>query len=263
MLLRSILLAAILLALMPAKKALSVTNSPFNGVWLMDVDSLLAASDPDVFVVTDGKFSRGTGENLVTVKADGRFHQVRSDPEPYTIAAMIVNRRRLRTEDRKNGEVVYRAKYDVTADGNTLTTEMLSYDRPDHQPVKTTGTFRRIGAAPRVGNLLSGRWRPTRWVRDKHYLTEVIRIDGDRFRSDRGGGLRYEATIGGPPATVPGGNGEVSVTMPSARVVKLRWFDQGKPTFSLTMTMLPGDQVVDVQGRRSDGTATHWRLRRQ
>lgn len=240
-----------------------LANSPFNGAWLMDIQSVLATADPDIFLIENSVFTRGKGDDPVTAKIDGRFHRVRDGREPYELAVTVLDRRRVRTVDRDNGKIIYRINYAVAADGRTLTSETIAYNRPDGRPVRTIATFRRIGQPPRTGALLSGRWQPIRMTRGKKYLTEVLRIERDHFSSVRGGGLRYEATIGGPSVKLPGDGGEVAVKMPSPRVVVLDWSDGGTPTFSLTMTLLANNRTIEARGRRADGTSTYWLMRKQ
>ena len=235
--------------------------SPFNGSWLIDVPSAIKDAEQESFAIKNGIFSRGEGTSNLIVKADGRFHPISSDDYVDAVAVTIVSPSKVRELDRFKGKLVYSVVYTVSPDGNTMTRKVVDFSNPDHRPVPTTVTHRRVGRPQRAGSLVSGRWATVGVTTTRDHLTETIELNGTRFSSSGPGGAGYDAMIGGPPVPMRGdaASARVAVNMPNDRTIVVNMSLKGISTVLMTMTLLPDDRTINVTARRlSDGVDSSW-----
>lgn len=241
-------------------------TSPFNGTWLIDIPSSIADAEPETYVVGHRRFRRGGTKSGVAVRADGRFHKIPSDGYVDEVAVLLLGPRTVRELDHLNGKLVYDVIYSVSADGRTMTRSLTDYSKPDGHPVPTTVTHRRVGAPRRGVPLLSGRWRVASLATTKSHLTEVLKLDGDRFTMSGPGGVGYAARIGGQPVPMVGdaADARAAVAMPDERNIVVEMSRGGEATATMKMTMQPGQRTIRVAARRRDESSdTTWLMHRQ
>lgn len=256
-------LSAILLA------APQAASSPFNGTWLMDLSSVTKDSKPEHLAIERGIFSRGDPKSALKARADGSFHRISGDDRYVdAVAVTILNRRQVRELDRLNGKLVYSVDYDVSPDGNSMIKKVVDFSKPDHKPIPTTITYRRVGQPQRVGSLVSGRWQTVSLATTQGHLTETIKLNATQLSNRGPGGWGFDALIGGPPVPIDGdaADARVAIEMPNDRTIIQKMSLGGKPTAALlvTMTLQPDHRTITVKSRRmSDGDEKTWVLRKQ
>lgn len=240
-------------------------SSPFNGIWLADIPSNKDAK-PERFSLRRGLFSRGDAKSGLTVKADGGFHPVSSDGYVDAVAFTVPGPNKGRELDRFKGKLVYSVAYTVSADGSTMTRKVVDFSKPDHKPIPTTITQRRIGRPKRSGSPLSGQWRTVGVTTTRAHLTRSLRLTGTRFSISGPGDAGYEAVVGGPPVPMEGdaADARVAVTMPNDRTIVIHMARLAVPTVVMTMTLLPDDRTIKVSALRlSDGVDINWLMHKQ
>jgi hypothetical protein len=241
-------------------------SSPFNGTWLMDLDSMKLPPEITTFSLRSGVFSRAEQGPGFVVKADGRIHRIASDNYVDAVAVTVLGARRVREIDRLNGRLAYSVTYNVPVDGRTMTARVVDFGKPDGKPIPTVTTYSRISRPEPGGSPLSGRWRKIGATTTRGHLTENFRLDGSRFSNAGPGGYGYDALIGGPPAPVRGDapTAQTAVTMPDDRTIVEHKYLNGTLTITKTMTLLPDGRTIKVVGQRQGETASRtWLLHKQ
>nr|WP_299851245.1 hypothetical protein [Sphingomonas bacterium] len=240
-------------------------SSPFNGTWLMDLASIERPPEIKTISLKGGVFARAAQGLGFAVKADGHAHGLSRDNYVDAVAVTVLGPRQVREIDRLHGKVIYVVTYSVSADGRTMTEQVVDFGRPDHQPIPTTSTWVRIGRVE-AGSPLSGRWRATGATTTRGHRTHVFTLVGERFSSTGPGGSGYDAIIGGPPVPDKGdaATAQAAVTMPDDHTIVERGFVDGAQTITKTMTLLPdGRSIRVVMKRLSDSAVITWMLRRE
>jgi hypothetical protein len=236
--------------------------SPFNGRWTIDLSSSRAAPEPVEITLRGGRFTRREGQTSVTVPADGRVHPIRSDTYLDAIAVILRGRGQIDELDLFHGKPAYRVTY--TASPTRMRSTATDLSKPDGKPVLTTLRYRRLGAPGRNVSLVAGRWRQEAVETSRALLTETFRLAGGRFSDARVGGAGFDAMVGGPAVPIRGDAGQVAITMPDARTIVERMSIGGKPSFTLTLRLLPGDRAIAAVGQRpGERVGPRYLLRRQ
>ena len=235
---------------------MSVSSSPFNGIWQIDVPSAVQDAELETFAVTGGSFSRGPMDARITIKSDGRRDKIPSDGYVDEVAVSVIGRRAVKETDRLGGKIVYTVLYNVSSDGRTLIQKVTDLSKPDHKPVPTLIRHRRVGAVPVAGSLVSGKWQPIGLVTTNSHLTEVITLTEGRFSSRGPGGYGYSAKIGGDPVPIKGdaADARAAVRMTNERSVVVTMSRHDVATVVMTMTVDATGRTIQVTARRSDET---------
>ena len=109
-----------LLALVLLASATLLAQSPFDGTWMMKLDTAKLPSKPDKYTVSNNNYECLTCVPKVEVKADGTDQKVTGHPYYDTIAVRIVDASSIEIIEKKDGKVMYTDKSTVSADGKTL-----------------------------------------------------------------------------------------------------------------------------------------------
>jgi hypothetical protein len=241
-------------------------TSPFNGAWLMDVDTSYDGSEPAVIFLRQGLFTRGDPSSSVKVKADGRFHRLSDGNYVDEIAIAVVDQYHVNEIDRYKGRIVYTVNYVASADGNTMFSKTTDHSKPNHKPVITRVTHKRIDTHRPGESLVSGQWRIIAVKTTRAHRTSTFKVTTSRFSTFEVGGSGFDATIGGPPVPIRGDaeTGRVAITMPDDRTIIKHLSISGAPTATVTMVLLPGDRTIKATIRRTGAKSDFsWILHKQ
>jgi hypothetical protein len=241
-------------------------GSPFNGTWLMDVDSIRGPTQTQTLSLRNGVFSRGDPASTVRVKADGLFHAIPSDGYVDAVAVIVVSPREVREINRLRGKMIYSIVYRISADGAVLSQQIIDYSKRDHKPIPTTIVYRRDGRPTRGVSQISGAWKTVKVATTRDHLAESLQLSGRRLSSSGPGGYGFDAEIGGPPVPIRGDadTGRVSVEMPNEHIIVEHLSLNGAATVDVTMTLRPDGRTIQVSAtRRKDKSISSWVLHRQ
>src|ERR1035437_4060145 len=115
-----------LLMLMPV---LAMAQSPFDGTWKIDMNSLQFPKKPDVYLLQNGMYECKTCVPPINIKADGQDQKVTGHPYFDSMAIKVVNDHEIEETDKKNGKTVATSTTTVSSDGNTV---MFSFSDSSH-----------------------------------------------------------------------------------------------------------------------------------
>lgn len=209
-------------------------NSPFDGVWVADLDTQSGLAR-DVYLVADGNYSCATCEPPRSYRADAKPHRVPGDPDVVSESVSITGPRTIVTH-------IVAQSLDCTT---TMTVadddQTATYVSLDHRP-GISGVLRTVYLARRTARTLagthpvSGTWQGIRYVEvPKEVWTTVLRVSGNRFSYSTPLGSSFTTLIGGGyvPLKVGGDDGTtVSVRRTAQRKIKERMKQAGKLIWS-------------------------------
>jgi hypothetical protein len=110
-----------LLVLLMLWAATAFAQSPFDGTWMIDSDSMTVAEKPSVYLVAKGMI-RGVGcAGNVEIKADGDDQKIPKGSYRDTANARIVDANTIEIICKKAGKTMFTETDTVSPDGNMLT----------------------------------------------------------------------------------------------------------------------------------------------
>jgi hypothetical protein len=168
-----------LLALMLLVSATLFAQTPFDGTWVMKLDTAKLPAKPDKYTLTNNKYECLTCVPKVEVTADGTDQKVTGHPYFDTVAVHVVDASSVEIIEKKDGKVMYTDKESVSPDGKTLADKFT--DNTGTQTVTGEVTSKRVSAAPAGSHAISGAWRQEKF----------------NTMSDNGLKVKYEGTENG------------------------------------------------------------------
>src|SRR6266478_6560404 len=99
----------------------SFAQSPFDGTWMIDSDSMTVPEKLVVYLVADGMIRGVSCAGNVEMKADGNDHDIPKGSYWDTANARIVDGSTVETVCKKAGKTMYTETDTVSPDGNMLT----------------------------------------------------------------------------------------------------------------------------------------------
>ena len=146
-----------MLALAPVITFAAATMTPFDGTWKAKLDATHFSKKPDVFDVTNGKYTCSSFVPAIAIKANGTDQAVTGHDYYDTVSVKVLNKNSLRIVRNKAVKVIYEGTNTVSADGNTLDHKFSDLSGPQ----EATGefTFKRIAPGPAGSHAASGSWQ--------------------------------------------------------------------------------------------------------
>ena len=217
---------------------LAIAQSSMNGTWKVDVDTLPMSTAPLVWLLKDGRYQCKSCMPPIDVKADGQ-----DQPTPGqsydTISVRILDDHTVREIEKKNGQIDSDETFTVSADGNTVTDEFVSWK----------ATMTRMTSGPTGSHALSGTWRPVKMesVSDVGLLI-TYRLEGDTLTMSRPTGLSYKAKLDGTVAPYQGDPEKHSVSVRRVDANTIEETDElnGKPTSVERLTVAPDGKSMTI-----------------
>ncbi len=153
-------------------------QSPFDGTWKINLNTVQFPEKPQVLVLQNGTYQCPTCDPKINVKADGTDQPIKGNKAVDTVAVKILDDKRVEFTDKKAGKVVESSKLIVSADGKTMTIEFTAYPAASKQPFTGKETLVRIAAGPSGSHAVSGSWRTQKLASEKA-LTITIKSSSD------------------------------------------------------------------------------------
>jgi len=231
-----------------------------SGTWTFDTASLKFEGKPDQYLLQGGTYKCDTCIPPLMVAADGAFHPVADRPYYDSISVKTVDDRTVEFRRQKGGKDVSSSRWQVSEDGNVLTTKFVDMNTPNNR-IEGSNTAKRVGAAPAGAHAISGQWTPDRLQEySKEALDTTFAVDGNRVTMN-GQGQSYTAEIGGPAVAVqndPGGT-MIAVTREGANGIRETATRGGKEVgISTFVPSADGQSINGTFTDPRDGSKTSW-----
>ncbi len=227
--------------------------SPFDGTWVDDLSSQVAADHADVYLVADGAYRCDSCAPPRAYPADGKPRQVPGDPETLSESVAVAGPRTIVTRI-VSAEMVRETTMTVADDDKTATYVALDQWPGLAERLRTEYLARRVAQTPAGAHPVSGSWLAVRYVQvPEAYRSITLRDSGDGLSRSNFRHGRYTAKYGGPPVPLQGlstkGDFTVTVSKPDerTRVETIRL--NGKPVVERTFRLSPDGQTMETAAR--------------
>ncbi len=202
----------LLLTLMLLASATLFAQTPFDGTWMMKLDTAKLPTKPDKYTVNNNKYECLTCVPKVEVKADGTDQKVTGHPYYDTIAVHVVDASSVEIIRKKDGKVMSTDKETVSSDGKTLNDKFT--DTTGTQPVTGEVTSMRVSSGPTGSHAMSGAWRTSKvdTVSDNG-LTVTYQGTADGLKMSDPNGNSYDAKFDGKDYPINGDPGHTMVSL--------------------------------------------------
>jgi len=168
-----------------------LAQSPFDGAWVVKLDSVHVSNRPEDYLLQNGTYECATCVPRLDVKADAKDYPVAGSPYFSHISVRVLDNNSVEITEKKSGKIVYSETDTVSPDGNTLTQKISDSAAPSGQPVTAEETYTRLKQGPAGSNEVSGLWR----------------AESIKNISENGITVTYHSIPGGLQALNPNGEG--------------------------------------------------------
>jgi hypothetical protein len=239
-----------------AAPAAATGADPINGTWKTDLASIKIDARPDQLLLKGGQFSCPTCTPPIAVAADGAFHPV---DRPYAdhMSVKVDDDHNVTRTNQKGGKTTYQQKFNVSADGNTLTVNFS--DTSGTKPVNGTYSETRAAPAPAGAHAISGSWKPSAPTNvSDEGLTVTISADNDMLHVSTPAGQSYDAKLDGTETPIKGDIGGTTASVKKLGAGSYQETDkrQGKVTDVITMTVGADGKLSFKDENKLDGSTT-------
>ncbi len=187
--------------------------SPFDGTWKIDVGTAQPPDKPNDFLLQNGSYSCHSCAAPFTVPADGAPHTISGDPYVDSVAIKVVDAHAIVETETKAGKTQWVYTMRVSADGQSMTTEMIDTSAGNGVPARGTFHQTRTKDAPAGAHLVSGMWRTTKYEGfSDSAIVFTLKTDGDSFSFSQPTGQFWTAPLGGPAVSYKGDPGITTVS---------------------------------------------------
>ena len=238
----------------------AAAGTGIDGTWKADLASVQIESEPEQFLLQDGKFSCTTCIPAYEVAADGEFHPV---DRPYSDGMSVKGDYDHNVTDtaRKGETVVGTTHYAVSEDGKTLTIDFTDSSVPNATPVTGNLTQNRTADGPAGSHAVSGSWQMAQYnnVSDEG-LTMTFKVDGDKVSLSTPSGIGYDATVGGPAVPITGDTAgtTAAITRTGDNTYVETDTRDGMEIAVITMTVGEDGKLHVVQEDKRDGSTMRY-----
>jgi len=187
-------------------------QTPFDGTWMMKLDTAKLPTKPDKYSLNHNMYECLTCVPKVAVKADGTDQKVTGHPYFDTMAVKVVNASEVEIIQKKDGKVMYTDTATVSSDGNMLNDKWT--DTTGTQPVTGEATSKRVAAAPSGAHALSGSWRTEKLSNiSNNGLTVTYQGTENGLKMSDQNGNSYDAKFDGKEYPINGDPGHTMVSL--------------------------------------------------
>ncbi len=246
---------------------LAGAQSPLNGTWKANMNSVDWSKKPDVYVLKDGMYSCKTCVPPYEIKADGTDQKVTGHPYYDMVAVKVINDHEIEETDKKNGKVVGTSKTTISPDGNTLTFEFTDSSNTSGAPVTGKGEATRVAKGPAGSSPISGSWRMSKMESlSDNGITVTYKVSGDEVTMSNPTGQTYTAKLNGTDAPMKGDPGITSVSVKMIGKNTLEETDKrdGKVIGIFKATVQPDGKTIDASyDDKLSGRSNKWTMTKQ
>ena len=225
-------------------------QSAFDGTWRPEYPQKVSpAAKHDVIDLKGGVYVCRSCQPPYTVKADGRDHPLRNDPDYDTRSVLIIDARTVSRTAKKGGVLVVASKSTVSEDGATLTELQTQYGDTAH-PVVVRLRSRRVGPATPGSHAVSGEWQRLDYDLPNNDEDTTFHVDGNTLSMSDKLGRSFTARLDGTDAPY---SGSPQITSVSVRLLDSRTIEERDKSHGQVVKITRW--VVDP-----DGTTIHARF---
>jgi hypothetical protein len=237
-------------------------QSPFDGTWVINSDSVQLSEKPQVYVLSDDTFCCFLTDSKV--KADGNDHKVVALAYADTESVRVVDAHTVKVIAKKTGKTMFTETYVVSSDGNTLTE--TSKDTTEKEAVITETVFQRADKGPSGSHPISGSWRAYKTKRSKNGSIIKYKCTADGFSAETPLGEKYEGKFDGQfyPTEDDPGHTMASVKLINPNTVELTQKREGKLIGILRLAVSPdGKSIHGTFESKLNNTSSSFEMQKQ
>ena len=203
-------------------------QSPFDGTWMIDSNSMTVSEKPAVYLVADGMIHGLGCTGNAKIKADGNDHKIPKESYSDTASARVLDTNTVKIVCKKAGKPMYTETDTVSADGNVLT--QFVEDTTEAEAVTTETLSRRVENGPAGAHAVSGSWRAYKMQRSKNGSIIKYKCTADGFSAQTPLGEKFDAKFDGKfyPVEDDPGHTFVSLKLIDANTVEQTGKRDGK-----------------------------------
>ena len=208
-----------------------MAQSPFDGTWRLDSDTVQMQRKPEVYLLKDGTYDCEACDPRLHLKADGNDKKITGDACFDTVNVKVIDGRTVEETYKKDGKTVETSRITVSSDGKTATMDWSERCNAKGDLVAVQRILARIAPAPPGAHAVSGSWRLVKRVAvSDNVFTGTLRLQGDTFSFMDPAGQGYTARLDGTETPTSGelGNNTVSVRRLAENTIKETHKQNGK-----------------------------------
>ena len=250
-----------LLLLFLLSPAASLAQSPFDGGWIIDENSVQRSEKPKpaTYLVAKGLLRCSHCFASPQIKADGRDQKVHETSYWNTVSARIVDAYTVEIIAKKAGNTMFTEVDTVSPDGTTLT--QVVKDTTEAQPVTLETLSKRVEQGPSGSHILSGSWlfyKKSQSNQSNVVPTISYQCTAVGFSAWTPLGERYSAKFDGKdyPVEDDPGHTMTSVKLLSLREVEVTSKRNGKVVGVLHLSVMPDGKSIHAVFENREGNST-------
>ncbi|MFZ0417161.1 MAG: hypothetical protein WAM04_03590 [Candidatus Sulfotelmatobacter sp.] len=255
----------LLLALVLLASATLFAQSPFDGTWVANLDTVKLPTKPEQYSLNKNMYECLTCVPKVSAKADGTDQKITGHPYYDTIAVNVVNASSVEIIEKKDGKVMYTDKQTVAADGKTLNDKFT--DTTGTQPVNGEATYTRVKPGETGSHAVSGSWRIEKYKTiSSNGLTVTYQGTADGLKMSDLNGNSYDAKFDGKEYSINGDPGHTMVTLKRINKTTIEETDKrdGKVVGVSRMTVSSDGKSIHVDySDKQHGTTMAYTMEKQ
>lgn len=212
--------AMVIAAVVASAEAVAHAASPFDGMWVADLNTQMGQAGFDTYLVENGTYKCDSCRPARVYPADGKMRPVPGDVSVIAESVTITGPRTIKTRI-VDHEMTRETTMTVAPDGKTATYVSLDKWLGRTKSLRTEYLAKRVAPSPAGTQAVSGSWLGVRYVAVPQEYRSIRLSEKNRqfTRIDFRRG-HYTAEIGGPPAPITGDNKNIyhaAVKGPDAR----------------------------------------------
>jgi hypothetical protein len=238
----------------------SFWQSPFDGTWMIDSDSMTVPEKPAVYSLARGIFRSEGAE----IKADGSDQNVAENGYWDTISVRIVDEHTVEIISKKAGKTMFTETDTISPDGNTLNQQLKDSTEAETVTIKTRS--RRLEKGPAGAHAISGKWSPYKVQRSKNSSIIKYKCTAEGFSAETPLGEKFDAKFDGKfyPVEDDPGRIMVSLKLINANTVEQTGRRNGKIISVMRLTVAPdGKSIHVVRENKEDNSSSTFEMRKQ
>ena len=242
----------------------ALAQSPFDGTWVLDMDSAKLPDKVEEYVLDKDQGMFRCCGSTVDIKADGQDQRVGPTSYYDTESVRVVDAHTVEVIAKKAGKPMFAETDTISPDGNTLTQE--TKDTTEAEAVTVETLYHRVDPAPAGSHIISGSWRAYKITRSKNGATINYKCTASSFSAETLLGEKYEAKFDGKeyPVEDDPGRTMVSVKLLSSTAVEVTSKRNGRVVGVSHMAVAPDGQSIHVVFENKDSeTTTTFEMRKQ
>jgi hypothetical protein len=244
----------ILLGLLLLSPVVSFAQSPFDGTWIIDSNTIQPPQKPAVYLLAKGMFRwGGVGTEI---KADGTGQKVPKTGYWDTISVRVVDDLTVEIISKKAGQTMFTELNTVSADGATLS--QVAKDTTESQAVTIETLSKRVAQGPAGSHALSGSWQAYKVNRSKNGSIITYRCTADGFSAETPLGEKFDAKFDGKYYLVEDDPAHtmVSVKLLRPNMVEVTNRRDGKVVGVQRLTVAPDGETIHASYENKEADIT-------